>query len=451
MNTTTSKHPESFVAARNACKMCTPLGACLAFSGVEGMLPLLHGSQGCSTYIRRYLISHFREPLDIASSNFSEQSAIFGGSENLKTALKNVSKSYTPSCIGVCTTCLSETIGDNVKAIVGEFSSEAGEDAPRVIHVSTPSYAGSHFDGFIAAIRAIVEQVAQGGVCDPNLINIIPGMVSPADLRFLRDLATDFGLRCNLLPDYSERLDGGAWSEYQKIPPGGTSLQSIRSMGTAIGTLELTTVAQADKTAGRAIEMKYAVRRFAMGLPIGIEANDELCKTLETLSGRETPKKYAEERSRLIDAYVDGHKYVSEKRVLIFGEEDLVIAMAKFAMEIGLVPALCATGGTSGKLDSIIHAFAPECKVIGDVDFEDIADVAKELEIDLLIGNSKGYKLSKSLKRPIIRVGMPIHDRLGAARVRHLGYVGAQMLYDQIVNAILEHSQNSSDIGYSYI
>ena len=48
-------------------------------------MPLLHGSQGCTTYIRRYMISHFREPLDIASSNFSEEAAIFGGRENLRT------------------------------------------------------------------------------------------------------------------------------------------------------------------------------------------------------------------------------------------------------------------------------------------------------------------------------------------------------------------------------
>src|ERR1035437_1389587 len=89
-------------ATRNACRLCTPLGACLAFKGVDGAVPFLHGSQGCSTYIRRYLISHFREPVDIAASNFSEQSAIFGGAENLKTALRNVIRSYSPTCVGVC-------------------------------------------------------------------------------------------------------------------------------------------------------------------------------------------------------------------------------------------------------------------------------------------------------------------------------------------------------------
>jgi nitrogenase molybdenum-iron protein NifN len=28
----------------NACKLCTPLGACLAFRGFEGCVPFLHGS-----------------------------------------------------------------------------------------------------------------------------------------------------------------------------------------------------------------------------------------------------------------------------------------------------------------------------------------------------------------------------------------------------------------------
>ena len=77
--------PQGFTATRNACHVCTPLGACLVFRGIEGAIPLLHGSQGCSTYIRRYMIGHFREPMDIASSNFSESAAIYGGGANFRT------------------------------------------------------------------------------------------------------------------------------------------------------------------------------------------------------------------------------------------------------------------------------------------------------------------------------------------------------------------------------
>jgi nitrogenase molybdenum-iron protein NifN len=64
----------------------------MAFKGVEGCVPLIHGGQGCATYIRRYLISHFREPVDIASSNFSEETTIFGGSANLTIGIRQRDK-----------------------------------------------------------------------------------------------------------------------------------------------------------------------------------------------------------------------------------------------------------------------------------------------------------------------------------------------------------------------
>ena len=34
-----------YVSTTNACKLCTPLGACLAFRGIEGAVPFLHGRQ----------------------------------------------------------------------------------------------------------------------------------------------------------------------------------------------------------------------------------------------------------------------------------------------------------------------------------------------------------------------------------------------------------------------
>ena len=118
-----SKMPH-YTSTTNACKLCKPLGASLAFRGIEGTVPFLHGSQGCATYMRRYIISHFNEPIDIASSSLGEKHAVYGGSANLKLGLQNVTKKYAPQLIGVATTCLTETIGDDVRMIVSEY--EAG-------------------------------------------------------------------------------------------------------------------------------------------------------------------------------------------------------------------------------------------------------------------------------------------------------------------------------------
>ena len=48
-------------------------------------------------------------------------------------------------------------------------------------------------------------------------------------------------------------------------------------------------------------------------------------------------------------------------------------------------------------------------------------------------------------------VGFPIHDRIGGQRVLHLGYRGAQEIYDRIVNALLEVKQETSPVGYAYL
>jgi nitrogenase molybdenum-iron protein NifN len=67
------------------------------------------------------------------------------------------------------------------------------------------------------------------------------------------------------------------------------------------------------------------------------------------------------------------------------------------------------------------------------------------------MGSSKGYQTARSLNVPLIRVGFPIHDRIGGQRVLHLGYRGAQELFDRIINALLEVKQETSPIGYSYL
>jgi len=436
----TGKH---FTATRNACKLCAPLGACLAFRGIEGCLPFLHGSQGCATYIRRYLISHYREPMDIASSSFGEDSVVFGGRRNLFEGLKHVIEGYNPQVIGIATTCLAETIGDDVNMYVKEFISENRNDIalPHILRVSTPSYSGSHADGYQWAVRAIVEQLAIEG---PNekFIGVLPGMVSPADLRHLREILTDFGMEFCLAPDYSDPLDGPVWGDYHRIPAGGTPVREISKLGRAAAVIELASTISDKQSAASLLDEKFSTAVFRVGLPIGIRQSDAFFKVLEQITGTATPDKYAAERGRLIDAYVDGHKYTFGKKVVIFGEEDFVVGMTAFAAEIGLKPVLCASGGKSGKLRECVRTAAPELDpdtpILEDVDFAEIGEAVKILEPDLLIGNSKGFSLSRAAGTPLIRVGFPIHDRISGSRSLHLGYRGAQRLFDTIVDKLME-------------
>lgn len=444
----------SFTAARNTCKLCAPLGACLAFRGLEGTVPLLHGSQGCATYIRRYLISHFKEPIDIASSNFGEAAAVYGGRENLRSALQNVIRQYRPQCIGIATTCLAETIGDDVRMYLHSIRAELGPHAPELIHVATPAYAGTHAEGFRAAERAIVESLAESGPRH-DAVNLICGMVSPADLRYLKTIVRDFGLEPILLADYSDTLDAPAWAEYQVIPSGGTSLDATRRMGSARATIEFARPAPREITAGAVLEDRFQVPCHRIASPMGVVQTDALFDLLETLSGRPMPAEHRDERGRLIDSYVDAHKYVFGKRAILYGEPDLVVGLASLLGEIGMIPALCATGseraGLAEKIAAVAETRDAEPRVLEGADFAEIEEAASAVPADLVIGSSKGYRMARTLGVPMVRVGFPIHDRIDGPRLLHLGYRGAQQLFDRITNALVGAAQDASAVGYSYM
>lgn len=446
-------------ATQNACKLCAPLGAALVFKGIRGAVPLLHGSQGCSTYIRRYLISHYKEPIDIACSNFSEHSAVFGGGANLKLALENVQTQYAPSLIGVATTCLSETIGDDVQMFIKEFMGmQQADPPPPIVNVSTPSYQGSHMEGFHRAVLATIEALAgRSETHRANSVNIFPGMLSPADIRHIKQMVAAFGLEGMVLPDYSETLDGGLWADYQRIPSGGTGVESISAAGGASASLELgLALAQRKETAATYLDARFGVPAYRTGLPIGIVQTDALLGMLSEISGRPIPGVYTEQRGRLLDTLVDGHKHVNTVRAAVYGEEDLVAGLAGFLAEIGIHPVVCASGGNSAKLTEVIRSRLPEkqhdeTNIMADADFAAIESAVVNARPDIIIGHSKGYAMARRLGIPLVRVGFPIHDRMGGSRLLHVGYEGATALFDRLANALIEQRQNTSSVGYTYM
>lgn len=450
---------KAFTSTRNACKVCTPLGASIVFKGIEGCVPLIHGSQGCATYIRRYLISHYKEPIDIASTNFTEESAIFGGKKNLFTAIKNVTNQYNPKMIGIATTCLSEVIGDDMRKLILNYKEENAYNAntPELVFVNTPSFMGTHMNGFHNTVLSLVKSFAHSEHIT-NSINIFPGFLSPADLQHLKELFLDLDLKAIMVPDYSDILDYEYTGEYEKLPKGGTTIKELKETACAKASIEfgyiLNKVDERTQTTAEYLEKNFDVPRVNLNIPIGINATDAFFYALEKITNKKTPEKYTKQRGKLVDSYVDGHKYVYGKKAVVYGEEDFVVAMVSFLEEIGIETILCASGGDSGYLKSVIDEKVQpkyEIRIHNNYDFEEIATVCKDLKPDILIGNSKGYYIARELGIPLARVGFPIHDRLGGQRINHIGYKGTQQLFDKIANTLIGHMQDHSPVGYKYM
>ena len=457
-----------YVAARNACKLCAPLGASMVFTGIEGCIPMIHGSQGCATYIRRYLISHYKEPMDIASSNFSEETTSYGGNKNFINGINNIRKQYAPTVMGIASTCLSETIGEDIPSLIAEYKelNANDKDMPLFVHASTPSYNGTHMDGFHEAVLAAVRTLSVEDKREKR-INLFSGFISPADIRLLKEVMNDFHIDYTLFPDYSASMDNPCWKDYHLIPEGGTSISDLQKTGCAMASIELGTVLNKGSlsemvlnkatvtSAGEWLQKNYYIENHAMVMPIGIEATDRLMSTLSTITDNAIPGKYTLQRGRLVDAYIDGHKYVFGKKAVVYGEEDLVIALSLFLAEIGIEPIIVASGGESKLMRKELMKYNAEAfentQVLSGADFETIRELSHELKPDIIIGNSKGYYIARELKIPIVRVGFPIHDRIGGPRIKHLLYEGTQNLFDLIVNSLLDYKQEHSPVGYKYM
>ena len=133
------KHTTAEIKERNAltvnpAKTCQPIGAMYAALGIHGCLPHSHGSQGCYAYHRSALTRHYKEPVMAATSAFTEGASVFGGQANLLQAIDNIFTVYNPDVIAVHTTCLSETIGDDIPQIINKAMADGKIPDGQICH-----------------------------------------------------------------------------------------------------------------------------------------------------------------------------------------------------------------------------------------------------------------------------------------------------------------------------
>jgi nitrogenase molybdenum-iron protein NifN len=121
-------------------------------------------------------------------------------------------------------------------------------DAPELVPVSTPSYQGSHVQGFHAAVAALVAHFAEPMALE-RTVALFPGMVSPADLRHLREIVAGCGIEPILVPDYADTLDGPTLSAWTPLPAGGTTVADLRRLGGCRAGIQLGRCADPDPAA----------------------------------------------------------------------------------------------------------------------------------------------------------------------------------------------------------
>ena len=425
----------------NPCNMCMPMGGILPLKGIEQTMVVLHGSQGCSTYMRRHIAEHYNEPIDVGSSSLNEKGTIYGGEANLKKAFDNVLRVYHPKLIGVLTTCLAETIGEDIERIAAEYLQEKGLTDLTIVTAPTPGYGGSHAEGYFFTVKRIVEHLAEK--TEPHArINIITPNLSSADIREIKRILQIMDIDYTLCPDFSDTLDRPYLRPYTKMPDGGTAIDGIKKMPGAPATIQMGVTVEEALSPGKYLFDEFGVPLYNIPIPIGVENTDRFINILHEITGKPIPEVLKLERGRLLDCMIDSHKYNFHGRSVIYGEPELIYALTGVCLENGVYPVVVATGSKTSLLAELLapaFQYCPhEIEVLSETDFMTIRKRSREKGANIAIGHSDGRYLAEKEGIPLVRMGFPILDRVGGQRLLSVGYVGTALFLDRITNTLLD-------------
>ena len=419
-------------ASVNPLKMSQPLGACSAFLGMDRCMPMMHGSQGCASLGLVLLGRHFKEPVPIQTTALNEVTSILGGHDNVERAILNIRERAKPALIGICSTGLTETRGDDVAGhleYIRKLHPEISDTA--IVHVSTPDYSGAYQDGWANAVQAMIGSLVSAEKSrNPHQVNILAGChLSAADLEEIREIVEAFGLHPILLPNISDSLDGHISDQFSATTIGGTTLSEVAAMNKSCVTIAIGEQMRASATE---LERKAKIPFVVFDRLTGLEANDRFLSYLSWLTDIPVPAKFRRHRSQLQDAMLDAHFACGGKKVGIAAEPDLLWALACTLHDMG-----CSIDCAVTTTDSPILEKMP-CKEVLIGDLEDLELGAKEC--DILVTHSHGRQASARLNIPLYRAGMPSFDRLGAAHKLSVGYRGTRTLIFDIANLFIANA-----------
>jgi nitrogenase molybdenum-iron protein NifN len=414
--------------AVNPLKMSQPIGAALAFMGLDNCMPTLHGSQGCTAFGLVLFVRHFKEAVPMQTTAMNEATTIMGGMDNVEQAILNIHKRAKPAIIGIASTGLTETKGDDVDGYLDIIRKKHPElDELALVYISTPDYVGAFQDGWAKAVAKIVKELAVPGEKVTGQVNVLAGShLTPGDIEEIREIVEAFGLKPIILPDLSGSMDGHVPDNFSPTTLGGTTLAELRATGSSEFTIA---IGEHMREAAKTLNEKCGVPFDVLESLTGLDGNDRLMSLLAEKSGRPAPNKYRRQRSQLVDAMLDAHFYIGGKKIAIGAEPDLLWAIGNLFAGMGAELSAVVTTTQSPMLQKL-----PAQEVlIGDL--EDLE--SRSQGCDLLITHSHGRQMADRLDIPFLRMGIPMFDRLGAAHQVTVGYRGTRDLIFQVANMFM--------------
>ncbi|MGZ2426350.1 nitrogenase molybdenum-iron protein NifN [Rhizobium laguerreae] len=417
--------------AVNPLKSSQPMGAAMAFLGIDGALPILHGSQGCTSFALVLLVRHFKHMVPLQTTAMDQMATVVGGAGFLEKALVQLKARTWPRLIGICTTAVAETRDED---IAGDIFNAKGARPRKLIDTEvvlarTPDFAGAVEEGWSKAVTATIEAITRPGTQnrDPAKVVILPGSnITVADVEHLWETVESFGLTPLILPDVSGGPDEAVRDRWIPIARGGAKVEHIRDLGAAT---QCIAVGEQMRRPAEALQGLTGLPYVIFGSLTGLNNADRFAWLLAAISRNNPPTAVRRGRMQLQEAMLSGHFHLAGKKIAIGCEPDQLFQLAQFFIGMGAVNTTVVTTTAHSKALQLVPADTVQVGDLGDL--EKLA-----ADADLVVTHSHGRQAAERLGIPLMRVGFPVFDSIGSQHKLSILYRGTRDMIFEVANIV---------------
>lgn len=418
----------------NPIKLSQPMGAMLCFLGIKNCMPLMHGAQGCASFSKVFFTRHFNDPIAVQTTAVNDITAVIdGGDYSISESIKNITKRVKPDLVGLFTTGLTETKGDDIKG-----ASLLLQDMQDIAYVNTPDFDGSLESGFSKSIEAVIEQfVTPSNEIDAQKAVILPNVnIKPIEVEKIKEDLSLFGYEVLSLPDLSESLDGHLGLKQGALSSGGITLEEIKALGNS--SLVISVGSSVQKAGEKLQACNENMQHLHFDYLGGLEACDSFYGQLCELKNISQPHpSIVRWRKRLQDALLDTHFALGSSSVVLALEPDQCLSMGHTIIEAGANIKAIVTTHRNDLLEEI------ECDHLLIGDFEDVKHYLEES--DIVISNFHSERLARIHKKAVMVRGFPDYEGVGGQLKNDLLYEGSCYALFELANILNHYKEGLHD------
>ena len=410
----------------NPIKHSQPMGSTLAFLGVKDCMPLMHGAQGCASFTKVFFTRHFNEPIAVLNTSVSDITAVLdGGDYSILMAIENIQnkeKNLKPSMIGLHTTGLTETKGDDVRGVGMHI------EIPYVF-VNTPDYEGGMESGWALTVTAMIDQLTQNATeVNTDKLVILPHLsMQPIEVEKIKSFCEDFGFETYALPDLSTSLDGYWEAGQGKLANGGITVNQIRDL--ASSSVVVSIGASMKKSAIALQKKNPLIKHLHFDHLMGLDGCDNFVAQLMKIRHTQPKSMTKRWRARLQDAMLDSHFLIGSSHFVITGEPDMLVGMCALIQSVGgTVDAAVST-----TFSEVLHTIEAEKVFVGDL--EDARQFFTGA--DMVISNFHAERILHCYHDTALVIrGFPNYEELGNQLKNDQLYEGSTYFLFEIANSL---------------